>query len=271
MKMTLLSMVQDILNDMDSDEVNGIEDTAESLQVAQIIRTTFYEMIARKEWPHLRRMTTLQSVSDSETPNYLSLPDSAVRMDYLAYNRRLSIEDRDIFHEVAYLYPDEFIRHCNRRNTDNDNVIVVTDPTGGVRLNILNDHAPQYWTSFDDKNIVFDAYVSAVEDTMRGSESQAELYNEPTSWLMEDSFIPDLPGEAFPALLSEAKSVAFMAIKQMANQKEEQRAVRQHNMLAQRGWVTKGGVRYNNYGRRSGKKAARNNGLFNKRSYTGGG
>ena len=40
-KMTLLAMVQDILNDMDGDEVNSISDTVEAEQVAQIIKTTY--------------------------------------------------------------------------------------------------------------------------------------------------------------------------------------------------------------------------------------
>jgi len=36
-KKTVLDMVQDILSDMESDEVNSISDTTEALQVAQII------------------------------------------------------------------------------------------------------------------------------------------------------------------------------------------------------------------------------------------
>jgi hypothetical protein len=39
-KMTLLEIVQDILSDMDSDEVNSINDSVESLQLAQMIKST---------------------------------------------------------------------------------------------------------------------------------------------------------------------------------------------------------------------------------------
>jgi hypothetical protein len=44
-KMTLLEMTQDILSDMDSDEVNSINDSVESLQVAQIIKTTYFNIV----------------------------------------------------------------------------------------------------------------------------------------------------------------------------------------------------------------------------------
>jgi len=53
MKLTLLEIVQDIMNDMDGDEVNAISDTIESQQVAQIVKTTYLEMMANRNWPHL--------------------------------------------------------------------------------------------------------------------------------------------------------------------------------------------------------------------------
>lgn len=52
-KLTLLDIVQDILSDMDSDTVNSITDSVESLQIAQIVKTTFFEIITEGEWPHL--------------------------------------------------------------------------------------------------------------------------------------------------------------------------------------------------------------------------
>ena len=45
MKFTLLEMVQEILSDMDSDEVDSIEDTVEAEQVATIVRSTYLAMM----------------------------------------------------------------------------------------------------------------------------------------------------------------------------------------------------------------------------------
>ena len=51
--MTLLEIVQDILSDMDSDEVNSINDSVESLQVAQIVKTAYYNIVDGKDYPWL--------------------------------------------------------------------------------------------------------------------------------------------------------------------------------------------------------------------------
>ena len=87
MKMTVLQMVQDILNDMDADEVNSISDTTEALQVAQIIKTTFFEMIARRggDWAHLSTVGQLDAVADSTKPNYLKMNDDVNRIDFVNY------------------------------------------------------------------------------------------------------------------------------------------------------------------------------------------
>ena len=63
-KLTLLEIVQDIMNDMDSDEVNSISDTEESSQIAQIVKTTYFEILGRRDWPHLSKFTNLNSISD---------------------------------------------------------------------------------------------------------------------------------------------------------------------------------------------------------------
>ena len=52
-KMNLLAMTQDILSDMDSDDVNSINDSVEALQVAQIIKTTYYNIIDGKNYAFL--------------------------------------------------------------------------------------------------------------------------------------------------------------------------------------------------------------------------
>ena len=69
-------------------------------------------------------------------------------------------------------------------------------------------------------------------------------------WIHEDSAVPSLPSEAFSGFLEEAKSTAFFVLKQMANQKAEQKAGRQQRWLSRKAWRTAGGVRYEDYGRK---------------------
>lgn len=249
-KMTLLEIVQDIMNDMTSDEVNSITDTEESLQVAQIVKTTYFEMIGRRDWPHLSKFTTLTSVGDSSKPTHLLTPSNMVRMDWFKYNKKQVGDTRNRYSDIEYKYPDEFITYTNNRNLDNSNVTEVTD-FGGAKLQILNDRQPTYFTSFDDKYIVLDAYNSAIESTLQGSNTQIKIYANPT-WTVDNDFIPDLPIEAFPALLAEAKSVAAFKLDEEVDQKAEQQSERQQKRLSRQGWAVHSKTRYPNYGRVSG-------------------
>jgi len=265
MKYSLLEMTIDILSDMDSDLVNAIGDSEESEQVARIIKSSFFEIISRKDWPHLRKTVTLENSNDTAIPNQLMIPEGTSKLEFLSYSQRVKEEDRASFKELKYLYPDEFIRKMNIiSNPDNDNVDTIS--INGTDLFIQNDVAPTYYTSFDDVSIITDSYVEDLSTTLQGASAQCVIYFEP-SWAVEDDFVPDLPSEAFPLLIAEAKSICFARIKQQIDQKAEQQAIRGNIAMSQRGWAVKGGVRYPNYGRRSGKSGGGNH--FNPRQYSG--
>lgn len=246
MKLSLLEMVQDILNDMDADEINDIDDTIEAQQVAQIIKTCYYEMLGNRNWPHMRKLVQLDASGSLDKPNYLKLPDNLKELSSFKYDG--STTSDPAFADVRYKEPDDFLRYVSSRNATLDNVDVVTD-FGGSRLLIITDTAPQFWTSFDDTYLVTDSYDKAVNSTLQKAKSQALAFIVPT-WVRTNEAIPDLPIDAFPALLEEAKSTAFMALKQMANQKAEQKAGRQQRWLARKDWRAKGGVKYDDYGRK---------------------
>jgi hypothetical protein len=249
MKMTLLEIVQDILNDMDSDAVNSIDDTVESQQVAQIVKTCYFGIISNRNWPHLRSLIQLDSLGDLNKPNYLSIPEKVKELKLFKYDITNVGSTTPEFVDVKYKEPDEFLRIVSSRNSSNANVQVVTD-TSGVKLLILKDAHPQYWTSFDDNYVVTDAYDAAAGVTLVKDKTQCVAYVSPT-WDHTDGAIPNLPEEAFSALLEEAKSTAFLALKQVANQKAEQKAVRQNRWLARKAWRAHGGVRYEDYGRKN--------------------
>lgn len=247
MKMTLLEIVSDILNEMDSDAVNSISDTVESEQVAQIVKSCYYEMMGNRNWPHLRKLFQMEHAGDLTKPNYLKIPDSLKELELFRYE--CQAEDGNIVQkEIKFEYPDVFLKRISSRNSNNSDISTVIDYSGS-KLLILNNVAPSYWTSFDDKYIVTDSYDSQEDDTLKKSKTSCLGYIHP-SWTHSDTFIPDLPSEAFPALLAEAKSTSFNSVKQMMNQKAEQKASRQQRWLARKAWTLNGGVRYEDYGRK---------------------
>ena len=249
MKQTLFEIVDDILNDLDADKVNSIGDTVESEQVAQIVKSCYYEMLSNRNWPHTQKLIQMDSLGDVTKPNYLKVPDNMKEMVFFKYERTDPNGGLPILTEVKYRYPDEFLRLTAPRN--NDTTISVTD-FSGTTLRIYNNSSPNYWTSFDDVHIVTDSYDAASENSHQKSKTQVLAFMYPT-WNMLDEFVPDLPPDAFSALIEEAKSTAFLALKQMPNQKAEQKATRQQRWLSRKAWNLHGGVRYDNYGRKSRK------------------
>lgn len=247
-KYTLLELTQSILSDMNSDEVNSVSDTIESLQVAQIVKDTYYEIITEGEWPHLKTLMQLSSSGDADKPTHMSMPDNVQKLELIKYNKRTSSDTVDKFSDVTYMEPEDFLSHIMKRLTSDATVETITDYSGVVLL-ILNNIAPTYWTSFDNEWIVFDSYDSSLESTLQASKTQCIAFREPT-FTISDTFVPDLPSVAFPYLLSEAKSAAFLALKNTANSKEEQRAGRQRRRMSQERWRVGGGITYPDYGRK---------------------
>lgn len=247
-KLTLLEIVNDIANDLDTDPVNSISGTVESSQISQIVKTVYFELIANRNWPHLKRTMQLEASGDTAKPTHMKMPVLTKELLLVNYNKKkLNDLTRDRFSEVKYLEPDQFLDNINSRNVNESNVIRVTD-FGGAPLYIRNDTQPTYYTSFDDEYLVFDSYDSNIETTLQESNTQAVIYVEPT-WVHSDDSIPDLPSEAFPLLVEEAKSTAFVVIRQSSNAKAEQKARRQNAWLSRKSWKIQGGVRYPNYGR----------------------
>lgn len=257
MKQTLLEIVQDVLNDMDSDEVNSISDTVESEQIAAIVKRSYINLISTRNWPHLSKLLQFSPVTDYTRPTLLALPDGIKELEILNYDVRKVGETKRDYREIQYLEPIEFLNKLNQRDSDSDSVDIINSSTAdGVELLIDKTKKPEYWTSFNDKEIVFDSYDQEVDSVIQNSKVQAKAYMTPT-WVMSDDHIPDLPAEAFSNLVEEAKSTAFLVLKQMANQKAEANAQRQARWLSRKAWSAKGGITFERYGRGRGGRRTR--------------
>lgn len=233
MRLTLLDMTQNILSALDSDPVNSIDDTVESVQVADLVKEAYFELMSQRDWPFLRSLASLQGLADTSNPTKMRMPQNLSKLFWIKYNKK----------EVEWLPPDQFLLLIDNRT-----------PAAGV----VNDDGyvinsdPAYWTSFDDEYVVFDGYDSAVDSTLQQSKTNVYGATSP-SWTHVDTFIPNLPDKFFPTLLAEAKAQAFVNLKQQSNVREERKAQRGRVIMQNESWRNENGeVKYNrkvDYGR----------------------
>lgn len=243
MKLTLLDLTQRVLEFIGSENVDSIGDTDESTEVAYLIRDVYYDMLATRDWPHLRKTSHLTSLGSTSKPTHFDIPEDTQEIipDTFYYN--VSDDSTDEWRKLKYLEPAEFLRLSNSRSTWS-NVQEVTD---NVTLYIQNNTAPMYWTSMNETQVILDSWDADVENTTQTSKTQVILLYSP-EFDITDSFIPDLPDRWFATLLAESKSVAAVQISQEANPKAEQVA-RRTRAYGSRNSATYQFTKRPNYGR----------------------
>lgn len=223
-RMTLLDVVQRVLDAMNHDSVNTINATVEARQIAEEARVTYYDLMDRDDWPHLMQYIQLEGLSNLEKPNWMKIPIDVVRIEDIRYEVTQEGQTQRRFKEIYYLTPEEFLDHTFCRNSDESNIITVKNPNK-IDMFIQNNKAAEYWTSFDDEHIIFDSYDSVVDTTMHGAKSLAYAKVIP-GWKSEDTFVPDMPEQMFSVYLAEVTAAAFLYWKQGPSPKDEQRASR---------------------------------------------
>jgi hypothetical protein len=154
MKRTLLQIVQNILSDMDSEDVNSISDSI------------YLNMVSTRMIPEHQELMRLVSLSDSTKPTHFQVPDGVKRIDLIRYNVKATSGNE--FREIEYIEPLTFLT----LNNEGDDVIVVNDVNGSTPILIRNDKMPNFYTSFDDLHIVMDSYDSAVDQILAESKTQ---------------------------------------------------------------------------------------------------
>lgn len=208
-KMTLLEMTQNILSSMDSDEVNSIGDTVESLQVAEVIKETYFDITTGIDYPGLFGLIKLDSLSDPTQPNKLKLPEAVDSIEWVRYNGKI----------VEYLPPEDFVRRALKSEGYDNTVLVDGIP-------VYTNKNPSFYTSFDDLVLFFDSFDISEDTTLQQSKTMC-WGKKSYSFTMTDSFVPALPVDMFPRLLAEAKNTCFINYKQTANSNEAMKARRQ--------------------------------------------
>ena len=220
-RLTLLEIVQKVLSSVEGDEVNSITDTVEARQIAEIAEDVFNNMITNQTIPEVEKLIKLDGLSDTDYPNYLSIPVRVTEITDIKYNKATLTSTSLQYREVKYLHPTAFLNMLNTRDSTASNVETVSEKGSGVSLLIYNDKHPTYWTSFDDRYLVFDSYDSTIDSTLQSSKTVCMAKVLP-QFSKEDTYIPDIDDKLFPILLNEVKSWAFVEQKQATHVKAEQ-------------------------------------------------
>jgi len=228
MKYTLLDLTQNILSSMDSEEINSIDDNTEARQVANVIRTAYYNMVVRANPPESKKLFQLNSSGDDAQPTLMIRPDTVSRIEWIKYNKETVTEPQDVFTYITILPLSQYLELTHQLNIDDTAVDSMT--LDGNLFYFKNDAGPCYCTIVNDRFIVFDSYDQGVDTTLQSSKTMCFGQVLPAFELV-DLFVPELDDQQFPLLLNEAKALAFFELKQQPHEKAEQESRRQWRTL----------------------------------------
>ena len=223
MKRTLLQIVQNILSDMDSEDVNSISDSIEAEQVASVVRDVYFNMVSTRMIPEHQELLTLTSLSSIARPTHFVIPVDVKKIETIQYN--ISDTGTD-YRTLKYMEPIEFLS----LNVEGDATISVNSVNGNVPVLIRNDKSPSYFTLFDDEHVVMDSYDSSISQTLTASKTRCYGHKIP-AFTVSDDFTPDVDEVLFPYLIAESKSTCFSLFKNGVDQKIEQAARRQKSYV----------------------------------------
>jgi hypothetical protein len=279
MKLSLLDLTQNILSSLNSDNVNSYTDTTESMQVAEIIRTVYFNIINRAGLPDQDKFFQLDASTDTSLPVLMYRPDNVDSIKWLKYYDTGSlagdssefIHDLDLditttnntepappaYKEIKIIPIKDFVDMVNRFNNNEPNVVLYTFAEDGLSFNLCykDDLQPRYCTVVSNYYVLFDSFDNTVDSTLQSSKTMCFGQTIPT-FIMEDGFIPELDDKQFPLLLNEAKSLAFLELKQTVHSKAEQETRRQWSSVQKDKSVVDKPSYFDqlpNYGRRGGR------------------
>lgn len=229
MKMTHLDLVQNILSAMGSDEVNSYSDTTESRQVSEIVRTAYFNIIARAQLPEQDNVFRLTASGDALLPVLMYRPDNISKIYWIKYDKSdpVTVGEPE-FSYVTILPKEQFLEMTHQFDADDTDVGTMT--IDGNIFYFKNDQAPTYCTIIKDYYIIFDSFDEDLESTLQTSKTLCFGQTIP-AYTLDDDFTPDLDDKQFPLLLNEAKALAFMELKQTTHELAVQESRRQWRTL----------------------------------------
>lgn len=232
MRYTLLELVKRVLESMESDEVSTVGETPESVSVANIIKECYFDIVGELNMDEQEGLFKLDASGNNLEPVLMTIPSNVSRVQYIKYNQDAVATPQ--YQDVRYVSNREFLFYQEGINIDDPDVhqmdVVLNGST--FKFSYRDDRWPTYYTIFDEYNVVFDSYLATEEATLTQARSLGYGSIVP-SFTLSDAWVPDLDPRQFQLLLQEAKTMAFVELKQAQNPVAEKKA-RKNRILSQK-------------------------------------
>ncbi len=222
MAKTVLEYVQSCLSVMDSDNVDTINDTVEAIQVANQLKENYFELLARQDWPFMKRAIMLTAAADTDSPTKFTIPENVKLVEWLKYNTSETGSYRP--RDLCYLEPDCFLDRVAASESATNTTLVVLPSR--VKFYVRTDSWPSVWTTFDDVEVHMDSVHNDYESTLTEDKLTGWGVAIP-DFTIEDDFTPLIPLNMEPLLQSELNRDSFRYFKQTESAADERKAARQ--------------------------------------------
>ena len=165
MKYTLLQMVQRIAAKLGGDEISTLDETIEAVDIKNEVLNTFDDLISIQEWEwlkHIPRQLDARTVDPAQPACVLNIPADVLHIESLMYEVQSVVGERATCKKLTYLAPAAFQQMVMSRGIgDNIDELTVNE----IPWRIYNNRNPSYFTTFDERVVVFDGYDSAIDTT----------------------------------------------------------------------------------------------------------
>lgn len=214
----LLEIVQLLLASLESDEVNDINETQESRQLALMLKSVFYDCAVELNLPEHNKTFELNASGNLTKPVLMTLPDNVVRIDWIKYDTKADADTTPNYQEVKYVDFSNFIEYTQSYRNDPDNIGTMSWTSNGETHEVVyrTDVAPSYYTVVEDNTLIFDAYEVVKENTLQKSKTLCQGMIYPT-FTLSNTFKPALNPAQFSYFINRAKVRAFAEFKQATN------------------------------------------------------
>ena len=243
-KRTILQLVSQLGEGIESDEIESLNETIEASDIANILEQTYKEILNRKTWEfmkgHIRQLE-----ASTLGANVLTIPADVLKVEKITYK-----DSNGFFVDVTYLSAEDFMMIVQARNTANDNTIAIVN-AAGVSINVRTDATPLYWTSFDEATVTFDAYDTALGIENLPTDSVIISDVMPVTDFTDPLAVLNIPERMETLVFNEALSTCNYRLRQTADPRTDRIARRQNISLRRNEVKTKTDIKEATYGRTS--------------------